>query len=128
MLDLTGTWNGSFKYRSEPLAVPFTARLRHVSDRLTGTVEERATVGPSAGRLVTATIIGRVECCRVRFFKAYDRHDEVYDAVQYAGTADRDGALIAGRWTVVASWTGPFTMVRLAGSHRAARLRQTVTV
>ena len=128
MLNLSGTWHGSFSYRREPSPVPFMARLQHVSDRLTGTVEERATVGPDAGRLVTATIIGRTEGLGVRFFKAYDRHDEVYDAVQYAGTVDRDGALITGRWTVVASWTGPFTMVRLPGAHRSEQLRQMVTM
>ncbi len=127
MLNLTGNWNGSFSYRDEPEPVPFTARLRHVSDRLTGTIEERATVGPERGRLVTATIIGRIDGRDVRFFKAYDRHDDVYDAVQYAGTADRDGALITGRWTVVASWTGPFTMVRLLRSRRSVRLRQAIT-
>ena len=128
MLNLTGLWNGSFGYRGEPAPVPFTARLQHVSDQLTGMVEERATVGPAAGRIVTATVMGRIDGTRVRFLKTYDRHDDLYDAVQYAGFADRDGALITGGWMVVRSWTGPFTMVRQLGSRRAERLKQTVTV
>ena len=121
--DLTDTWSGRFAYPGRYDPVSFVARLDHAGDWLSGTVEEPG-MRSGAGRMLTATVSGKVTGDAVSFLKLYDAPTRGYDAVQYVGAVRDEGLEIAGTWTIHAGWSGTFIMIRSRGLMLGARRGQ----
>jgi len=117
-LDLSGEWTGVYNY---PVAIPpvsFEAAIQDQGGRISGTTSE---VGPSAFGSPSkrdAVIDGHREGRSVRFIKMYDRADEEYDVVTYAGSIEAEGDEIGGTWAV-AGTSGTFLMVRRSRASEA---------
>jgi hypothetical protein len=71
--------------------------------------------GVVAGKILTATISGKVTSNEVTFLKTYDLQIGGYDVVQYQGLIGDEGLEIAGTWTIPGNWSGTFIMIRSRG-------------
>ena len=123
MRNLSGIWRGLYSYPVACDPVPFTARLRHAEEWLTGTTAETAPDRTLAGSVLTATVTGRIGGQHVTFLKTYDRQGRDYDAVHYEGDVDAEGQEVWGRWTIQGSWSGTFLMIRASGTEVALSQR-----
>jgi hypothetical protein len=126
--DLTDTWHGRFSFPRLHEPVSFTARLEQSGDRLAGTVEEVASVGPAAGQVLASTITGTVVGGVVTFLKTYDALVTGYDSVHYAGVVFDGGLEINGDWTIAGDWSGAFLMIRSKGLYQAILRKQSERV
>ena len=124
MRNLTGTWQGVYSYPVARDPVPFTARLLHAEDWLTGSTAEAVTTRTLAGSVLTATVTGRIVGQHVTFLKTYDQQSRHYDAVHYDGEVDAEGQEIWGRWTIPGSWSGTFLMIRASGTEAVLSRRR----
>jgi hypothetical protein len=116
--DLSDTWHGRYAFPRLYEPVSFTAVIRHAGDWISGTVEESG-LRRAAGRLLTATIAGRVTGDEVTFLKTYDVHERGYDAVNYVGRIGDGGLEISGTWSIPGNWSGTFIMIRSRGTPAA---------
>jgi hypothetical protein len=122
--DLSGGWRGIFNYPAGAPPTEFLATLIDSGGALTG-----QTVEPGLrGGEVTARLDGRRNGDAVSFVKLYERDDDQYDDVTYAGTIGADGDEITGRWSIPGDWSGTFIMVRETGVEAEAEARATDAV
>ncbi len=121
--NLTGVWHGQYSYPdTRRAAVPFVASLLERGERLSGSVSERATVGPMAGRGLIAQLSGSRQGQIVTFLKRYETGSAPYLTVSYAGGLSEDGTEIEGSWTA-SGWAGKFLMIRQGSVTQAAERR-----
>lgn len=111
---LSGTWEGSYRYRGGS-GTDFTFAALFDGPRLSGVIMEphslRENASPPA---TTATVEGSVGTSVIRFSKRYSSGR----VVEYEGTLDRGARRITGNWRMAGGATGTFSM-----SHRLAEQR-----
>jgi len=112
-LNLTGKWDGVFKYPRDLPTTPFLAELSEDAGAFTGTTMEPDLYKPSsAGAIVS----GHRSVRSIDFTKTYQRKDPGYSSpIDYVGQMSEDGQRITGVWTMQ-DWDGEFEM------HREAQL------
>ena len=113
--DLTDTWHGRFTFPRLYDPISFVASIEQTDEWLSGTVEEPGMRGVATGKVLTATISGKVTSDEVTFLKTYDAEIASYDAVHYQGKVGDQGLEISGTWTIPGSWSGTFIMIRSRG-------------
>ena len=113
--DLTDTWQGRFTFPRLFDPITFVASINQTGEWLSGTVEEPGMRGVATGKVLTATISGKVTAGAVTFLKTYDAEIRGYDAVHYQGTVGDQGLEINGTWTIPGNWSGTFIMIRSRG-------------
>lgn len=127
-LDLTGIWDGLYRYKDVPdaaPATPFLATIKETSGAFTGTVLEPHEFDDLT---IGATIHGRRDMCDSQFAKDYETDDEYYrETVQYRGTLSEDGEMITGEWSI-GHWAGAFEMTRELGASEALAEKVSVAV
>ena len=119
-LNLSGQWQGRFRYPRLHPPTSFVADLAETDGWLVGVTEEIAVVGNERGCKITASLQGHRTGRSFTWLKLYNASSRTYDAVQYVGEVSSDGSEIAGRWTVPGSWSGTFLMIRARGAERTA--------
>jgi hypothetical protein len=126
-INLTGLWQGQFSY---PIAMQpefFTANLLETPDLLGGSIQETIRHGKNAGRLFYASVHGRRDGRAVQFIKQYETPPRRHQ-VRYEGVVNADATEIEGSWTIPASWSGRFLMIRATGLALAVRRQVTADV
>jgi hypothetical protein len=107
-----GAWSGQYT-PADAAAAPTELDVSfEVTDgRLTGTMSEPRTFGPTGVARLDSELVGRVLATRqVVFMKTYTTPG-VDHSVQYVGALSEDGTTIAGTWQLQAS-SGTFTLTR----------------
>ena len=127
-LNLTGVWHGQYSYPTNKPPIPFTASLTEVNSWLHGSMEEIGTAGDARGVTIGATLQGRRTGRQVTWLKFYHGSYRLYDSVSYEGEVSADGTEIAGRWSILANWSGRFLMVRQKGAEAARAKKATAKV
>jgi hypothetical protein len=112
--DLSDIWHGRFIFPRLYAPVSFVATLQQTGDWIYGRVEEPGLRG-EAGKILSATISGKVIADAVTFLKTYDSLQGGYDAVRYEGLVSDEGLEISGTWNIPNNWSGPFIMIRSRG-------------
>lgn len=126
---LTGVWNGEYSYPRGLRPTRFTAVLFEGEGSFSGTVHEQPTDGPSAGQVLYANVDGQRTGAQVGFVKVYEKRGLLRrDPIRYEGVLSADGCEIAGVWTIRASWSGKFLMVRPRRLARQSRAKRKVAV
>ncbi len=123
---LTGLWHGQFSYPSTFPDEFFTATLLETPDWLSGSIQEVAKTGRSAGKTLYATLLGRRDGNAVSFRKTYESAARGH-SVDYAGTLNEDATEIEGEWSIPAHWSGRFLMIRATGLSQVLRRGEKVS-
>jgi hypothetical protein len=123
--NLTGVWNGLFRYSEGGLSISFTATLIDSGSLVTGSTHEPCAAPGCPRKTHVATLSGRRNGTAVSFVKAYDPPGYGYSEVAYEGTLNADGTEVAGSWHLRQGWSGDFLMIRTA-RRTAARTRKKV--
>jgi hypothetical protein len=119
--NLTGVWNGLYSY-PDGVSVSFVATLIESGSSLTGSTHEPSMLGN--GNTANATLAGARLASSVTFVKTYDRAELLYrDPVDYDGILNGDATEIEGRWSIRATWSGRFLMIRATGRTKALALK-----
>lgn len=110
-LDLTGLWDGTFRYPGDGPDTPFLCRITDNGGRLTGIITEPDMFYRSAGTL-SAELAGVRRDRSVDFVKTYRGQRVGYEKpVDYVGQVSSDGLVITGSWSL-SRWDGSFEMFR----------------
>ena len=107
---LTGVWTGLYTYGATGESVSFVATLIDADGLISGDVEEPNTFARIDSPMLHTSVSGLRAGAVVSFLKTYDAGDLA--SVSYEGALTPDGAEIAGRWSIGASWGGTFLMIR----------------
>lgn len=107
---LTGSWSGAYRYPYGRETV-FNAQIEEVGGAFVGTTQEPNEFADPMLSVLTADIEGVREGRTVSFTKFY-HHNGIRHAIRYEGGADDALMRIEGRWTIRASGSGTFFMVR----------------
>ena len=112
-LDLTGKWDGAYKYpRSYGPTTPFLAEISESAGSFDGTIIEP---NLSNAGSVEARVVGYRSGRSVDFTKTYVNPDQGYEnPIDYVGQLSVDGLTITGVWSML-DWNGQFEMTRDAG-------------
>jgi hypothetical protein len=111
--NLTGVWNGLFRYPDDGSSISFTATLIESGNLISGSTHEPCSLPDCPRKTHLAALSGRREGTAVSFVKTYDPPGWGYDAaVRYEGTVSADGTEIAGSWRISPGWSGDFLMIR----------------
>ena len=121
MTNLTGLWEGQYKYpNSWQPVVSFDADISDNSGVLSGIISEPNTFDPDAGHLLTSAIAGSVRGDQVEFIKTYVGEGYAHHSLNYSGFLSDKGLRISGRWvTADGSFSGRFEMTRLSSGEEA---------
>ena len=123
-IDISGEWEGRFRYDRVFPETPFTLTLRERGGVLTGIVREpRLATMNRFGSEIEARIAGLWDQHHLSWRKEY-QGDYYRSIVHYVGALSEDGTTISGRWNTGSQWTGPFEMVRLSRRPMAAMARR----
>jgi hypothetical protein len=125
---LTGVWDGEYSYARLLSPARFTAVLLELGSGFSGTVHEQPPDGPNAGQVRHAMVEGARDGSLVAFTKVYEPSKPPRRPVRYEGTLSPDGCEITGVWTITASWSGKFVMVRPRRPPAIARARRRAAV
>lgn len=119
MTCLTGVWHGLYSYPRYYEPVYFVATLVSFGKGFSGTTHEALVGAHGAPLEAFATIDGACEGHAVSFLKSYDGSGGMRHCVKYAGTLHPDENEIDGAWSIAASWSGRFLMIRHRGASEA---------
>jgi hypothetical protein len=117
--NLTGVWQGLYTYPRLLQRVLFGATLIESGSWVTGSTHEFCDHGPHNGQTLTAMLDGQRTDDLVTFTKTYEGDRRGFRKVQYEGRISSDGLEIEGHWTISASWSGKFLMIRSTGKEQA---------
>ena len=121
-LNLTGSWDGTYRYPQEELPVtPFLAEISESTGVFSGTIMEPDLYSSSPAH---AALNGHRSGRSVDFTKTYAVRDKGYEnPVDYVGELSEDGMSITGVWSLL-HLNGTFEIHREAGAEwvRAAEV------
>jgi hypothetical protein len=124
--NLTGIWQGRHSYPFGP-SVSFVATLIDSGGSFTGSTHEPCSF--DSGRTIFAMLEGSLDGRVVSFLKRYQDAGPLYAAtVKYRGTLSQDATEIAGRWAILAIFSGKFVMTRLPGKAAEVEHKQSELV
>jgi hypothetical protein len=126
---LTGVWDGEYSYPRRLSPTRFSAVLLETGADFSGAVHEQPIDGPSAGKVLYASVEGQRTGSQVTFVKVYeDGGTTRRKPVRYEGFLSADGCEVAGVWAIDGSWSGRFFMTRPRRASRKARARRKAVV
>lgn len=125
MMNLTGTWTGSFTYPDCLHPIPFSAEIREFDGQFSGVTSEPHEW--DVGEEAHGTISGNRSETHVQFTKLYIHQEDYPDPVFYYGSLDDDCCEIAGEWDIPGEWSGSFVMTRPRQSNATAGAELTTT-
>jgi len=117
--NLTGLWHGQFTNGPGEEPQFFIATLLEAPEWLSGSVQEVAKSGPSAGKTVYATLLGQRNDDIVTFVKTYEQSSE-HHSIHYSGVINADQTEIEGGWSIPGGGQGTFLMIRSRGVDQRA--------
>jgi len=106
--DVSGVWYGRYAADHDDEHNSFIAVFEELGGAFTGAITEP---DEHPGGIRRATVSGRRDGASLQFAKQYDGTGGWVHAVDYAGSVDAEGTVIAGTW-LVEGLTGGFTMER----------------
>lgn len=116
--DLTGIWNGTYYYppNAECPAqfIKFWMIVIDNDGEISGFIKEPNTFGHVDDPWLHATYKGSVSGRHIKFRKTYDGTAGVNHSVDYSGQLSAAGSDAAGQWTIPGSWSGKFTLEKVA--------------
>ncbi len=112
---LTGIWHGLYSYPSFLQPVYFVATLIQHGQGFSGSIHEAVEGAAGAPLTVFASVDGSLSAPTLNFKKAYDGTGGWEHIVNYEGDLNADFNEIEGVWSIPASWSGRFLMIRGEG-------------
>jgi len=123
MRDLSGLWEGQYKYRTGwQSPVSFDADLKDSGGRLSGLISEPNSFDAEAGPLLTSVVSGQAGTADVSFTKTYVGEGRAQHSIIYEGKISDNATRISGRWKIKGQdFSGMFEMTRLSGGKGALK-------